>query len=111
MGSWNKSLFVRSGSHDQGRALEILKSESVQPMTMMSSMSPFPKKKNIISPVTKTNDNWQSYNSSTLLYDGNPGIMSMIKAGIINKYIQVYKNKERKKKDDFVVISTSAGFS
>ena len=38
------------------RALEILKSESVQPMTMTSSMSPFPKKKkNIymyISPVT-----------------------------------------------------------
>ena len=28
-----------------GRALEILKSESVQPMTMTSSMSPFPKKK------------------------------------------------------------------
>ena len=27
------------------RALEILKSESVQPMTMTSSMSPFPKKK------------------------------------------------------------------
>ena len=45
------------------RALEILKSESVQPMT--SSMSPFPKKKKnmYISPVTKTNDNWQSYNS------------------------------------------------
>ena len=50
------SLFIR--------ALEILKSESVQPMTMTSSMSPFPKKKNMyISPVTKTNDNWQSYNS------------------------------------------------
>ena len=45
------------------RALEILKSESVQPMTMTSSMSPFPKKKMYISPVTKTNDNWQSYNS------------------------------------------------
>ena len=46
------------------RALEILKSELVQPMTMTSSMSPFPKKKNMcISPVTKTNDNWQSYNS------------------------------------------------
>ena len=46
------------------RALEILKSESVQPMTMTSSMSPFPKKKNMyISPVTKTNDNWQSYYS------------------------------------------------
>ena len=29
----------------EGRALEILKSESVQPMTMTSSMSPFPKKK------------------------------------------------------------------
>ena len=29
------------------RALEILKSESVQPMTMTSSMSPFPKKKKI----------------------------------------------------------------
>ena len=43
------------------RALEILKSESVQLMMMMSSMSPF-QKKNIISPVTKTNDNWQSYN-------------------------------------------------
>ena len=46
------------------RALEILKSESVQPMTMTSSMSPFPKKKKkkkmCISPVTKTNDNWQS---------------------------------------------------
>ena len=27
------------------RALEILKSETVQPMTMTSSMSPFPKKK------------------------------------------------------------------
>ena len=53
--------------HDQhtliGRALEILKSESVQPMTMTSSMSPFPKKKNMyISHVMKTNDNWQSYN-------------------------------------------------
>ena len=46
------------------RALEILKSESVQPMRMTSSMSPVPKKKNMcISPVTKTNDNWQSYNS------------------------------------------------
>ena len=47
------------------RALEILKSESVQPMTMTtSSMSPFQNKKNMyISPVTKTNDNWQSYNS------------------------------------------------
>ena len=29
------------------RALEILKSESVQPMTMTSSMSPFQKKKNV----------------------------------------------------------------
>ena len=29
----------------EGRALEIWKSESVQPMTMTSSMSPFPKKK------------------------------------------------------------------
>ena len=29
----------------QTRAREILKSESVQPMTMTSSMSPFPKKK------------------------------------------------------------------
>ena len=29
------------------RALEILKSESVQPMTMTSSMNPFPKKKKI----------------------------------------------------------------
>ena len=29
------------------RAREILKSESVQPMTMTSSMSPFPKKKNV----------------------------------------------------------------
>ena len=28
------------------RALEILKSESVQPMTMTSSMNPFTKKKN-----------------------------------------------------------------
>ena len=45
------------------RALEILKSESVQPMTMTSSMSPFPKKKMYISPITKTNDNWQSNNS------------------------------------------------
>ena len=45
------------------RAREILKSESVQPMTMTSSMSPFPKKNMYISPVTKTNDNWQSYNS------------------------------------------------
>ena len=41
------------------RALEILKSESVQPMT-----AHFQKKKNMyILPVTKTNDNWQSYNS------------------------------------------------
>ena len=51
------------------RALEILKSESVQPMTMTSSMSPFPKKKNMyISPVTKTNDNWQSYNSFSIIH-------------------------------------------
>ena len=46
------------------RALEIFKSELVQPMTMTSLMNPFPKKKNLyISPVTKTNDNWQSNNS------------------------------------------------
>ena len=31
--------------HVLSRALEIFKSESVQPMTMTSSMSPFPKKK------------------------------------------------------------------
>ena len=37
------------------RALEILKSESVQPMTMTSSTSQFPKSR-----VTKTNVNWQS---------------------------------------------------
>ena len=36
----------------------------------------------------------------------------MIKAGVINKYSQVCKKKERKKKKNgFVVISTSAGFS
>ena len=45
------------------KAREILKSESVQPMTLTSSMSPFPKKNMYISPVTKTNDNLQSYNS------------------------------------------------
>ena len=42
--------------------------------------------------------------------------MSMIKAGVINKYSQVCKKKEKKKKkkarkNGFVVISTSAGFS
>ena len=36
--------------------------------------------------------------------------MSMIKAGVINKYSQVCKKKE-KKQNGFVVISTSAGFS
>ena len=37
----------------------------------------------------------------------------MIKAGVINKYSQVCKKKERKKQkqNGFVVISTSAGFS
>ena len=38
----------------------------------------------------------------------------MIKAGVINKYSQVCKKKEKtknKKKNGFVVISTSAGFS
>ena len=41
--------------------------------------------------------------------------MSMIKAGVINKYSQVCKKKEKKKqkerKNGFVVISTTAGFS
>ena len=59
-----ESNSVNTGDRVMVRALEILKSESVQPMMMTSSMSPFPKKKNMcISPVTKTNDNWQSYNS------------------------------------------------
>ena len=36
----------------------------------------------------------------------------MIKAGVINKYSQVCKKKTKKnKKNGFVVISTSAGFS
>ena len=34
----------------------------------------------------------------------------MIKAGVINKYSQVCKKKEKKKQNGFVVISTSAGF-
>ena len=33
----------------------------------------------------------------TPLYDRSPGIMSMIKAGVINKYSQVCKKKEKKK--------------
>ena len=86
------------------RALEISKSESVQPMTMTSSMSPFPKKKNmyiyhlsrklmtISSPITPF-----KY-TSTPLYDGSPGITRMIKAGVINKYSQVCKKKEKKTK-------------
>ena len=54
--------------------------------------------------------------TSTQLYDGSPCITSMIKAGFINKYSQVCKKKEKKtnkktKKNGFVVISTSAGFS
>ena len=36
--------------------------------------------------------------TSTPLYDGSPGITSMIKAGVIYKYSQVCKKKERKKK-------------
>ena len=54
---------------------------------------------------------------STPLYDGSPGIMSMIKGGVINKYSQVCKKKEKKKNKNknktnaFFVISTSAGFS
>ena len=40
------------------------------------------------------------------------GVTSMIKAGVINKYSQVCKKKEeKKKKDGFVVFSTSPGFS
>ena len=35
----------------------------------------------------------------------------MIKAGVINKYSQVCKKKEKTKQNGFVVISTSAGFS
>ena len=35
----------------------------------------------------------------------------MIKAGVINKYSQVCKKERKKKKNGFVVISTSAGFS
>ena len=46
------------------RALEILKSESVQPMT--SSMCPFLKTN--MSPVTKTNDNWQSYKTVSIIH-------------------------------------------
>ena len=54
--AWKTSKGTRA------RALEILKSESVLPMTMTSSM--IRQKKNMyISPATKTNDNWQSYNS------------------------------------------------
>ena len=36
--------------------------------------------------------------TSTPLYDGSPGITSIIKAGVINKYSQVCKKKERKEK-------------
>ena len=79
---------------------------------------PISKKKNIYiyhlsrklmtigSPITP----FKEYTSAPL-YDGSPGITSMIKAGVIIKYSQVCKKKEKKKKDGFVVISTSAGFS
>ena len=59
-----RTIFGQMSIYLPSRAQEILKPESVQPMMMTSSMSPIPKKKNMyILPVTKTNDNWQSYNS------------------------------------------------
>ena len=48
------------------------------------------------------------YYTSTPLYDGSPGITSMIKAGVINKYSQVCKKKE--KKNGFVLFPPPQGF-
>ena len=58
------------------------------------------------------------YYTSTPLYDGCPGITSMIKVGVINKYSQVCKKKEKKTKQNktkqktsgFVVIPPPQGF-